>query len=265
MIDWRSYDDVAEVYERVSAPKFYAPARDLVSLVDPATGARVLDVGTGTGVATEAAAAAVGESGVAIGADLSVEMLRVGARARPGRRFVAASAVDLPFADTTFDAVVANFVVSHFPSYKTGLFDMIRVLRPGGRLAMSSWSDEQDELQKVWGELVESVVQHELLEGVWKESAPWHDRFRDRELLEETLLDAGLRHVRTEKKEYRFISSIDDYLAGLESFATGRFVRSMLGDGWEAFRRRSRQVFAERFPDPLNDFRDVLFGVATKP
>jgi hypothetical protein len=43
-------------------------------------------------------------------------------------------------------------------------------------------------------------------------------------------------------------------------------VRSMLGDaGWTAFRERARVTFAERFSDPLNDFRDVNLAVATKP
>ena len=58
MNDWRSYDGVAEVYERVHAPRFVAVARDLLALAGVSAGARVLDVGTGTGVAAAAAAAA---------------------------------------------------------------------------------------------------------------------------------------------------------------------------------------------------------------
>jgi len=39
----------------------------------------------------------------------------------------------------------------------------------------------------------------------------------------------------------------------------------MLGDGgWEAFRTRARARFAERFADPLNDFRDVILAIGTK-
>ncbi len=46
----------------------------------------------------------------------------------------------------------------------------------------------------------------------------------------------------------------------------GRLVRSMLGEpGFADFQRRARAVFAERFADPVNDFREVLFATGTKP
>ena len=266
MTEWRSYDDIAGTYERVHAPRFVEPARDLVALAGVAAGNRVLDVGTGTGVAAQAAGDAAGGAGFAIGADLSTGMVRAGREARPSVPFVAASGIDLPFADGTFDVVVANFVVSHFPSYETGLFEMTRVLRPGGRLALSAWSDAADELQQTWGEVIQEFVPRELLEPVWKETAPWHERFRDRDLFEKALIDAGLNHVRTEPYDYHFVMSLDDYLAGVEVWGTGRFVRSMLGeDGWQRLTARAREVFSERFADPLNDFQSALLGVGTKP
>ena len=55
MDDWRSYDRTAETYERIHAPRFVEPARDLVALAGVRAGAKVLDVGTGTGVAAEVA------------------------------------------------------------------------------------------------------------------------------------------------------------------------------------------------------------------
>ena len=70
MDGWRSYDDVAEIYERVHAPRLAGPARDLVAFAEPPLGGRVLDIGTGTGVAAEAAAAAVGDGGLAVGIDV---------------------------------------------------------------------------------------------------------------------------------------------------------------------------------------------------
>jgi ubiquinone/menaquinone biosynthesis C-methylase UbiE len=193
-------------------------------------------------------------------------MVRVGRRARPGISFVAASGIDLPFGDGAFDIVVANFVVSHFPNYETGLFEMIRVLKPGGRLAVSAWSDAADELQQAWGEVIEEFVPKELLEPVWAEAAPWHDRFRDRDLFEKALIDAEMQHVRTEPAEYHFVMSQAEYLEGVEAWATGRFVRSMLGeDGWTQLKARARDVFADRFADPLNDFQSAILGVGTKP
>ena len=267
MDDWRSYDGIAETYERVHAPRMAEPARDLVAMAAPPQSGRVLDVGTGTGVAAQAASEIVGEGGLAVGVDVSMGMLAVGARARPGLPLAAASAIDLPFRDGAFDLVTASFVVSHFTKYETGLAEMMRVLRPGGRLALSAWADgDRDDLQKTWTELVEGVVGQGLLQDVHAQAVPWSDRFADREALEETLLRAGLRHVRTESREYRFVYPLADFVEGLETWSTGRFVRSMLGpEGWESFRRRAHEVFAERFADPVNDFRDVWLAVGTKP
>jgi ubiquinone/menaquinone biosynthesis C-methylase UbiE len=263
--DWRTYDGVAETYERIHAARVREPARDLVTLAAPPPGGHVLDVGTGTGIAAELAQEQVGEAGLAVGADVSAGMLAVGRRARPGLALVAAEAIDLPFPNGVFDAVIANFVVSHFAKYQTALFDMIRVLKLGGRLAMSSWADGPDELTKTWLEIVEGVVGPGLLQDVRTQAAPWAERFSERSFLEEVLLDAGLRHVRTESRGYRFTYSLEEYVDGLGTWASGRFVKSMLGqDGWERLHRRARDVFAERFSDPVNDFRDVWFAVGTK-
>jgi ubiquinone/menaquinone biosynthesis C-methylase UbiE len=265
MNDWRTYDLVADAYERVHAPRFVEPARDLVAIANPPAGGRVLDLGTGTGVAAEAALESVGPEGLVVGVDGSTRMLEVARRVRPGLLLASAEAIDLPFSNSTFDAVLGNFVLAHFRKVQTALYDAIRVLRPGGRLAMSAWSDAPDTFQTAFLELVENVVPRELLEPAWADVIPGHERFRSRAAIEQAFADAGLRHVRTEPRRYRWVYTLDDYLDGLEVFATGRFVRSMLGEqGWTSFRERVRATFAERFADPLNDVRDVILAVGTK-
>lgn len=262
MDDWRSYDRVAEAYERVHGPRFREVASDLVALADVPSGASALDVGTGTGVAAEVLA---GRGAAVIGSDPSMGMLTVARRVRPTIAFVAARAIDLPFRDGRFDAVTANFVLAHFAKVETALYDLHRVLRPGGTIAVSSWSDGPDAFQAAYREQIEQVVPRELLEPAYATAAPWHERFRKRVNVEEALIDAGFRHVRSEVATYRWSYGLDEYLDGLEVWATGRFVRGMLGeDGWTAFRARVRAVFAERFADPLNDFRDVILAVGTR-
>jgi ubiquinone/menaquinone biosynthesis C-methylase UbiE len=266
MYEWRSYDGVAEVYELIHAPRLAEPARDLIRVADPQPGARVLDVGTGTGIAAREAGIQVGDAGLVVGVDDSIQMLQVGRRERPQLRALAAQAIDLPFRDAAFDAIVGNFVLAHFTKYETALYDMLRVLRPGGRLAVNAWADGQDELTRTWIETVWTVVPKEVLEPAVAQAVPWQDRFRRRESLEETLMDAGLRHVRIETRQYRFVYTLDDYVEGLGAWAVGRFVRSMLGErGWASFLERVRSSFAERFPDPVLDLRDVLLAVGTKP
>ncbi len=263
--DWRSFDPVAEAYERTRAPVHAAPARDLVELAAPAAGARVLDVGTGTGVAAEAAIAAVGPEGLVVGIDPSTQMLRF-AHERGVRRTAAAVALDLPFRNGSFDLVLAAFVIFFFTRYDTALHDMLRVLRPGGRMGVTTWGDRFDEFSRTWREVAESFVGKELLADSVRRAVPWEERFSDPRRLQDTLRDAGLRNIRVEQRTYRTTASQEDYLAGRETSATGRFIRDLLGEAsWERFRERVTKEFRERFADPIGDSNDVLLAVGTKP
>ena len=177
MDDWRSYDSVAETYARIHAPRLAEPARDLVELTGIEAGWRVLDVGTGTGVAAFAAA---GTGANVVGIDEAPGMLRVARSANGSFPVATAIAIDLPFRDGAFDALLANFVLAHFTKYKTALFDMKRVLRPGGRLGLTAWADAEDDLARTWLELVGTVVPPEVLQAAMDERLPWRERLRRR-------------------------------------------------------------------------------------
>jgi ubiquinone/menaquinone biosynthesis C-methylase UbiE len=263
-LDWRGYDDVAEDYLRVAAPRMEVPARELVDLLEPVIGWRALDVGTGTGVVARELARREGVR--AVGVDLAPEMVLAAHRVDGGAAFAAAAAIDLPFRDGTFDAVTAAFVLSHFARYETALFDMLRVLRPGGRMGVTAWGPGKDEFVIAWNEVAQQFAELEILRDARQRAMPWDERFSDPNRLKDALYEAGLRHLRVERREYRFEMTAEDYLTGREIAATGRFLRTMLGEElWQRFRARTREVFAERFPQTFHDFRDVNVAVGTKP
>ena len=263
--DWRSYDDVADVYDRVRTEFHALPAVDLVALIAPPAGGRVLDVGTGTGAAAMAASEAVGPEGLVVGLDPSLEMLRR-ARERGVECLVAGEALDLPFAAASFDAVVAAFVIFFFTRYETALFDMVRVLRPGGKVGVTTWGGTEDEFRRTWREVAESFVGKDLVKDAIRRASPWEERFSDPRWLQESLREAGLRYVNVQHRDYRFTWSIDDYLAGRETGVVGRFLRDMLGEAsFERFRGRVEEEFRSRFADPIGDTTDVLIAVGTKP
>jgi ubiquinone/menaquinone biosynthesis C-methylase UbiE len=263
MEDWRSYDGVAETYERVHAPRFAEAGRDLVASLRIEEGQRVLDVGTGTG----AAADEVKRAGArVVGIDRSLGMLTVAHRERPSVPVVGAEAIDLPFRDRSFDVVLGNFVFAHFVKVETALFELTRVLVPGGRIGFSTWSDGKDAFQDTWTELIETVIPRDMLAPAYAAAAPGHDRFKQPQAIEEALRRAGYRYVRIERKRYQWTYPRDDLVEGLGTWAVGRFARKMLGESsWASFVERARATFADRFPDPLNDFRDVILAVATLP
>jgi SAM-dependent methyltransferase len=107
-------------------------------------GDAVLDVACGTGFASRAAATVVGASGRVVGSDLNPGMIAV-AQTTPdnsdcGISWRQASALELPFADGEFDAVISQQGVQFFPDTSAGLREMARVTRPGGRVSATVWA-----------------------------------------------------------------------------------------------------------------------------
>lgn len=101
-------------------------------------GDRVLDAGCGTGRALPPLRAAVGASGIVVGADLTWAMLEAAVRAgreREGLLLLADVGV-LPLKSGSFDAVFAAGLIAHLPHPAENLRELRRVVRPGGTLAL---------------------------------------------------------------------------------------------------------------------------------
>ncbi|MFC8945720.1 class I SAM-dependent methyltransferase [Streptomyces rochei] len=101
-------------------------------------GARVLDAGCGTGRALPPLRAAVGPSGLVVGADLTPAMLQAAVRAGRDRdgRLLLADVAALPLRSWSLDAVFAAGLVAHLPDPPANLRELARVVRPGGVLAL---------------------------------------------------------------------------------------------------------------------------------
>ncbi|WP_097222871.1 MULTISPECIES: class I SAM-dependent methyltransferase [unclassified Streptomyces] len=102
------------------------------------TGDRVLDAGCGTGRALPPLRAAVGASGVVLGADLTPAMLREAVRAGRDRDglLLLADVAALPLRSRSLDAVFGAGLISHLGNPAENLRELARVVRPGGVLAL---------------------------------------------------------------------------------------------------------------------------------
>ena len=106
-------------------------------------GDQVLDVGCGTGNAAIRAAQAGGH---VVGVDLTPELFAEGRRqadeAGVEVQWLEGDAEDLPTGDATFDVVVSTFGVMFAPRHEVAATEIIRVLRPGGRVGLCAWTPE---------------------------------------------------------------------------------------------------------------------------
>src|SRR2546430_7746721 len=112
-------------------------ALDLAGLTP---GTRVLDLGSGSGTDSFAAAHLVGPPGQVTGIDMTDDQRAKADRLRTGAahiRFVDGRLEDLPFDDASFDGVISNGVVNLCPDKARVFAEAARVLAPGGRLAVA--------------------------------------------------------------------------------------------------------------------------------
>jgi ubiquinone/menaquinone biosynthesis C-methylase UbiE len=127
----------AAAYERFFGAIAGRVVEPLLGAAAVRAGTRVLDVATGPGwVAGQAA-----ERGASVvGVDVAEAMIARARSARPDLEFRQADAHALPFPDAAFDAVVSNFAIMHLSRPDRAVAQCARVLRAGGRLALTAWA-----------------------------------------------------------------------------------------------------------------------------
>jgi ubiquinone/menaquinone biosynthesis C-methylase UbiE len=141
---WRESAPYWEKHREIIRGMFVPITQALVEDAKITSGQFVLDVATGPGEPALSIAGLVGPEGKVLGVDPVPEMVEA-ARREANRRglqnvsFEVAFAGVLPFQANTFDAVVSRFGVMFFPAPVDSVREMLRVLKPGGRVSMAVW------------------------------------------------------------------------------------------------------------------------------
>src|ERR1700686_3905516 len=191
---------------RGSAP-FWEKHRDIIRgmfapitqalIEDAEIGAQdsVLDVATGPGEPALSVAALAGPKGNVVGVD-AIHGMIAAARTEAQRlglknaKFDVAFADDLPFAANTFDAVISRFGVMFFPSPVDGVREMLRVLKPGRKLAFAVWHfAERNPFHSALSRVMDRYVDSPPLEP----EAPDAFRFAPRGKLMKIFSEAGVQ------------------------------------------------------------------------
>jgi ubiquinone/menaquinone biosynthesis C-methylase UbiE len=132
---------IPALYHRLLGPLLFEPyAWDIAERVAALKPARILETAAGTGIVTGAMMSKAGKAEI-VATDLNQAMIDIAAGRLMSWRvtFQAADAQDLPFEDSSFDAVVCQFGAMFFPDRIAAYREARRVLKPGGRFLFNVW------------------------------------------------------------------------------------------------------------------------------
>ena len=202
------WTDVATTYAR-SFAGLCAGAVPML-LHDLPAGARLLDVGCGTG---ELVAAARKAGLDAVGVEPDPEMAAL-AGSLLGEEVMVGGLPDLPLADDGFDVVTASFVLNHVDHPRAGVRDLARVAAPGGFVRATIWGTVPPPQAVMWNGLLDEA-------GAVRAPSPRlpEDRDFDRspDGLAGIMKEAGLAVTRAATASWRWWVARDDLWAGLTS------------------------------------------------
>ncbi len=146
---------------------------------------------------------------------------------------------------------------------------MVRVLKPGGRLGVSAGAQSGNRpnvAYQAWEETAESRVGREALRQAKARVAPWEEWLTDPAHIETALASVGLESIEVRQREYLVTMPTDDYLAMLDLFAYGRFVRHRLGPArWREFRQSVAGKVAAHGLKQIEYISRYNIAVGTRP
>ena len=259
----------AEVWSRAAVtygevgPHFFSYfGEKLVGLAPIPTGGRVLDVATGRGALLFPAAEKVGPGGVVTGTDYSQGMVErtaseIAARSVRNARVLQMDAQHLLFDDETFDCVLCGFALFFFPDLVGTLAGFRRVLKPGGVVAVSTWT-KWDERWKWLDELRPTPRPPD------NDGGP---RLHTQEGMREIMGNAGLTRINVveEAKEF-FYADEEEWWQTMWSHGARFDLEGASGEVREVVRGKAFEKIREmRQPDGIPQRYTALFTIAHKP
>jgi SAM-dependent methyltransferase len=171
---------IPRFYDTYLVPLIFGPyAADLAKRAAARQPARVLEIAAGTGVLTRQLATALSPAASIIATDLNQPMIDYAAAQGTARplEWRQADAMQLPFADSSFDVVVCQFGAMFFPDKTKAFSEARRVLRDGGVFAFNVWDRiEENEFAAVVTETVASLFPDDPPLFLARTPYGYHDR-----------------------------------------------------------------------------------------
>jgi ubiquinone/menaquinone biosynthesis C-methylase UbiE len=225
-----AWSRAAASYSHTGPAFFQYFGKELVDFAGIDAGARLLDVATGRGAVLFPAIEKVGQKGEVIGIDYSEGMVEA-TNAEIKRLEIEnahakhMSAEQMQFDDNSFDMVFCSFAIFFFPRLDRALSEFRRVLKPGGKLVVSTWGKGDDRWK--WLQEMQRQRARELMPQSNK--APATPVYDTQESLEEVLAEAGFTNIKLGKVDKEF------FYASAEEW-------------WDTQWSHGSRIFLERIP-----------------
>lgn len=269
-----TFQRASQTYDRVGPNFFSYFGRKLVKQAALPLNAHVLDVATGRGAVLFPAVEAVGAKGSVIGIDLAEGMVQETARevSQRGLLNVEVRQMDaehLDFPEASFDAVLCGFAIFFFPQAEYALTEFRRVLKPGGRLAITTWGNQFDKRWEWFYQLAETYLPPPST-AKQQASAP-QSIFNTPEGMEKMIKAAGLVDIRviSEAAEFTYATKEDWWRSQWSHGSRAKLERIEKTVGAEGFAQFKAECF-EKMVVAQGDkgFQrtfHVLYTLAVKP
>jgi SAM-dependent methyltransferase len=211
-------------------------AEGLIAAAGLRLGMRALDVGCGPGALTVALADLLGGDSVC-GVDPSETFVEACRSRAPAVRVVTGVAEKLPFADSEFDAVLAQLVLNHMSDVQRGVAEMRRVARAGAIVAASVWdfADGMPMLRSFWDAALSVDPAGATAAGAGRRPA-----FSEPEQLSQLWREIGFSQVEVDTLHVRHrYASFEDFWTSFEAGygASGSYLASLDGSTRQALLR----------------------------
>jgi ubiquinone/menaquinone biosynthesis C-methylase UbiE len=200
----------------------------------------VLDVACGSGNATIPAAKTGAKT---TGLDITPELLEAGKKAAAEAgveiEWIVGDAQDLPFDDASFDVVTSVFGCMFAPDHRRTAEELVRVLKPGGRMVVTAWRPEGN-----FGRMFRTIASHMPAPPEGFQPPPlWGMEEHVREIFEETGIDLDLEPTAVEFTA----DSPEAYLEEMERDLPPMVVAraNLEPDKWDALRSDLQTLYAE--------------------
>jgi ubiquinone/menaquinone biosynthesis C-methylase UbiE len=259
-----TYDAAADHFDDAPLSFWDRIGKRTIDRLALSNGAKILDVGCGTGASALPAAEAVGAKGSVIGVDLSARLLeraRTKAKARdiPNIEFRVADMTSLGYPNGHFDAVVSVFSIFFIPDMEGLVRELWRMVRPGGKLAVTTWGPRIFEPAYArW----QTALRQERPD-LYSAFNPW-DRITEPEAVRRLLRDGGATNIEvTAEDGNQMLRSADDWWIIALGSGLRWAIEQMGSEAAARIKADNVNWLSENKIDRLET--NAIYGVARKP